>query len=700
MHWESRSLIVITLILTLFTSNAFAMNLGDIPSPQTLIVGEPYSLNVEKYFPEFPTNFSDNTELFDIDLETGIISFTPNPGDVGTFNVKLVGYSYCDNIEPGAIYIGFKDNIVKTTALKYLSNKNLKIEQDLWLQSKMMLVTVQKGLEKKLIDQVLLDDWAIDWAEYVNIPYFEEPEFFCDNVQSEFQEITFNINSPPENTPPVMDVPDFETDEDVAFPEKFIDLRDYASDLEDSVEDLTFTFLSQSNPGLIYCEIVEEHFIDCGELEEQFYGYSNVRVKVTDTGGLSVEDVFKLTVKSINDLPEILNPINEPITITEGENFYYDYDATDVEDMYDLVFSDDTDLFNINPVTGVISFTAGPEDAGTYNITITVEDTEQGTDTDDFVLNVETAYKDISVDEIIVLAPSILNEAEEVEALITNHGSQTENVTIELYVDNEVFKTYNKNIEAGQTYNFNSLQDWTPTEKKVYDIKVKASIPGEEDENNNEQEMQTTVYEWYEVGVVIANAPREVLVNTPFYVQGAYYNKLDEPIYNIPADLILPPEITMVSGESLQIIPKIEPDSWEIVEWEIRTSNETGEFIIVETMGTNSDDDEIYVGGYEEFIFVSTNAPQQVHQNEGFLMQGAVTTTSDVDIYDVPVELILPQEIILDEDISEKIIPLIPANGWTIVDWDVKSTDALGLFDLIVRAFDLLEDSDIVEVIE
>ncbi|MDI6642310.1 MAG: PKD domain-containing protein, partial [Elusimicrobiota bacterium] len=102
-------------------------------------------------------------------------------------------------------------------------------------------------------------------------------------------------------------------------------------------------------------------------------GWYEVKVIVSD-GNLSANYTWILTVTNINRHPTI-ETIGDKIAY-EGQVFNLQINATDPDDD-DITFSDNTALFDINPTTGLISFTPNYDSAGVYFINVTVTD---GTD--------------------------------------------------------------------------------------------------------------------------------------------------------------------------------------------------------------------------------------------------------------------------------------------------------------------------------
>ncbi|MCJ7622055.1 MAG: Ig-like domain-containing protein [Anaerolineaceae bacterium] len=111
-----------------------------------------------------------------------------------------------------------------------------------------------------------------------------------------------------------------------------------------------------------------------------FVGNHSVNISVTD-GDLIDSQAVTFVIKNINNPPAM--EFVFPQTASEGTNFTLQVNATD-PDGDQLIYSDDTDIFEINSTTGLIRFTANSSDIGTHFINITVTD---GIESDTVVLN-------------------------------------------------------------------------------------------------------------------------------------------------------------------------------------------------------------------------------------------------------------------------------------------------------------------------
>jgi len=198
---------------------------------------------------------------------------------------------------------------------------------------------------------------------------------------------TFSITVSRVNDAPVISgVPDQSLQEDSGLNNDIIDLFTFASDEEDPDTSLTFSITSQSDTGVVSCSLDSNRFIDCTTQADQ-NGVSDVTVQVSDTGGLTDTDTFRVTVTAVNDAPTITS--TAVTTATVGLTYTYNVDATDA-DGDTLTFSLTTfpSGMTINSATGVITWTPTNSDIGSNPVTVEVSDGNGGTDTQPFTITV------------------------------------------------------------------------------------------------------------------------------------------------------------------------------------------------------------------------------------------------------------------------------------------------------------------------
>jgi hypothetical protein len=165
---------------------------------------------------------------------------------------------------------------------------------------------------------------------------------------------------------------------------------------------LTYNISWQENTKLLIANISSEQY-DTHHLDFRFpsiaknwHGKVGFRVGAVDTDGLYREsNTFYITVDPIND-PPVITPINRQVA-TQGVPFNMTVKATDVDMVLDptaeLTFTDNSSLFNIDPLTGEILFTPTQEQVGVYDIEITVTDNAEEPlyDIKNFTLEVKDA---------------------------------------------------------------------------------------------------------------------------------------------------------------------------------------------------------------------------------------------------------------------------------------------------------------------
>ncbi len=220
-------------------------------------------------------SFYDDYELFQIDEDTGVISFMPSNDDVGTYTLKIV---------------------------------------------------------------------------------VQDAEGAMDNETIIF--MVLNVN----DSPTLDFISDRELTEDLPFT-LIVTASDMDSD--DSITFLDNTTLFDINPY-------------SGEISftptNEDVGTHLVNITVKDKSGSIAYQAVTFTVNNVND-PSMIEPIGGLTTVV-GKAFSYTVMATDIDHGDTLTFSDDTEIFDIDPNTGEISFTPSEKDAGVHYVTITVTDEE------------------------------------------------------------------------------------------------------------------------------------------------------------------------------------------------------------------------------------------------------------------------------------------------------------------------------------
>jgi hypothetical protein len=150
----------------------------------------------------------------------------------------------------------------------------------------------------------------------------------------------------------------------------------------DEPEVLTIT---SGGPEVLHAD--EFGFINL-TIEQSMMGEHAVTYTVTDREGLSATIEVLWTLLNINDEPVISTEVPAQVQAIEDEPFTLALEATDF-DGDTLTWSDSSSLFDVGPVSGVISFTPVQADVGTHSVTVTVRDGNDGLDSASFELVVE-----------------------------------------------------------------------------------------------------------------------------------------------------------------------------------------------------------------------------------------------------------------------------------------------------------------------
>jgi hypothetical protein len=115
------------------------------------------------------------------------------------------------------------------------------------------------------------------------------------------------------------------------------------------------------------------------EALQSLVGSHTVTYTVTDRDGLTDIVEFTWEVLNVNDAPQIVTQVGETHQAIEDEITTLQLQADDIDGDV-LVWSDDTDIFDIGPDDGLIEFTPLQDHVGTHRVVITVTDGNGGSD--------------------------------------------------------------------------------------------------------------------------------------------------------------------------------------------------------------------------------------------------------------------------------------------------------------------------------
>ena len=184
-----------------------------------------------------------------------------------------------------------------------------------------------------------------------------------------------------------------------------VDLYDVFNDAEDSDDALTFSVVggSVTNPGLFDPDptISGDRYLML-DYAPDANGKSDVIVRATDTGGLSVQTTFKVTVNAVNDLPTTSGIANvnvdedAPNTVINLMAAFADKEDADLEMVYTVTSNTNAGLFdgvtiNVTDSSATLTLDYKANTSGTANLTVQAKDTDNGTVSTTFTVTVGAA---------------------------------------------------------------------------------------------------------------------------------------------------------------------------------------------------------------------------------------------------------------------------------------------------------------------
>ncbi|MCP5443670.1 MAG: putative Ig domain-containing protein [Chromatiaceae bacterium] len=193
-------------------------------------------------------------------------------------------------------------------------------------------------------------------------------------------------------------------------------------------------------------------------------GDNAVKVRVTDTGGLSDTQSFTVKVDDVNEAPSITS--TTVTGATQDQPYSYDVDATDPDAGDTLTFALDTAPagMTIDPASGLIEWTPTNAQVGDNLVTVRVTDSGSLFDTQSFTVKVEDVNE----------APSITSSA-------VTGATQDQPYSYDVEAtDPDAGDTLTFNLvtsPAGMTIDpASGLINWTPSNAQVGDNAVEVQV--------------------------------------------------------------------------------------------------------------------------------------------------------------------------------------------------------------------------------
>ena len=167
------------------------------------------------------------------------------------------------------------------------------------------------------------------------------------------------------------------------------DLQDHFDD-DYNGPDLLYAVEHSENASAVRAEIHNDgHSVNLITSADDWAGTLEFRFNATDVWGLVTSSSnFTVTVEQVNDAPRLVDPGD--IFMEEDVPFELNLTCDDPDVPYGdaLVFSDDTDLFDVDPATGRIQVTPVQADVGEYTVTLSVRDGHGLADSLEVLVNV------------------------------------------------------------------------------------------------------------------------------------------------------------------------------------------------------------------------------------------------------------------------------------------------------------------------
>ncbi len=392
-----------TAITVNVTQSADRPHLVD-PGEQQATQGVPVDLVLEVDDPDLPDDelvFSDNSEHVDVDPSTGRILWTPGPRQIGRhqFSVTvtdrfgldhhiLLSFDVANVNDPPSIVSDLVVYAVQDEPLEYwidVDDPDLPDLDTLTFAAFGEDVSVTCDPVTGMVTIVPVN---------ANVPQVEVTLRVRDEA-FEFDERTLTVNVENVNDPPSIEplasltfyVGD-EVDVSLVFddPDLHVDLS--------VAEVLSF---SASHDG--FAPDGEGRIAFVADMDRE--GTHLVTYTVTDLRGLSDSMEMTWSIVAKNHPPKVVTSVPSTFEAPEDQEFILQLTATDA-DGDEISWSDDADMFDVDPTTGRIAFTPSQGDVGTHFVILTVSDDWGGASTVSFQLDITNVN---DAPEVVILLP-------------------------------------------------------------------------------------------------------------------------------------------------------------------------------------------------------------------------------------------------------------------------------------------------------
>jgi len=320
--------------------------------------------------------YSDNATLFNI-TSSGLISFAPTQADVGVHTVRIS----IDDSHGGYDYEDITVHVLNTNNAPVINDYYPAVStvslNELQSQTFNVSATDQDGTTSNIKwykNSVLVGqtDTYTMTTSYTSAGRYTILAMVDDGILSDTQSWTVNVANV-NRAPQITAIPS-----QTAYEGQPFTYSVQATDADGN----TLVYSTDSSLfriGLLTGKIQFTPVQPTNEVDTH-----TITVYVAD-GTTRKSTTFELKITNVNDAPVL--PVIGSITAVENELYTKTISATD-KDGDVLIYDDNTGLFDTNPSTGVISFTPGFQDSGSYPVRITVRDTHGSMDYEDITVTV------------------------------------------------------------------------------------------------------------------------------------------------------------------------------------------------------------------------------------------------------------------------------------------------------------------------
>ena len=390
-------LVFLMLVLSLVVEAAITFD----PRPN----GEQFNLTEDElFFYDFNTTcnesfvfFSSNAQdlgfnSFAITNSTGIVNFTPPNNDVGVFSVTIIAENTSNAVDKDVI-----------TVIYNVSNSNDAPNiTSFWPQETNTSVNENSTLafnytatdDDSIYGDVLNTSWYLDLVLVsANLTWNYTPGF-CDaglhNVTLVVNDTSnandtqsWNVTVNNTNRVPILNytIQNKTWQEDTNLTNNFT-LSNFFSDLDnlECSDESNLTFSAEGNSSITV--IINDSTTNVSFITTlNFFGVEIIYFTASDGTNTTNSNNITLNVTGVNDAPTF-NYTNQ--SLFENVPFVFDINATDPDNDLQpgtdtLTYYDNSTIFNINPSTGIISFTPSNSDVGYHHVNISVDDAQINT---------------------------------------------------------------------------------------------------------------------------------------------------------------------------------------------------------------------------------------------------------------------------------------------------------------------------------